>query len=350
MKVFLNADPAERARRRAEELGGDAGTVLREQALRDAQDSSREHSPLALAPGRRRAGHHRPRGRRGRGAHRGHGARSRAMSLPKVADRGLSERGQVHAREPPLRPRARPWCTREAGVTRDRKEVAADWNGVAFTLVDTGGVDMEDAGRARRVGARPGPGGARRRRPRRPRRGRARGPAAGRRRAGGRAPRRVAARAGGGQQGRRLRPGRAGGRVLRARARRPAPGVGHPGPRHRRPARPDRRAAAASRGGRGGGHGAARPDRAPERRQVVAREQAARPGARDRGRPRGHHPRLHRHARSSSTGGRSCSWTRPGSGAAPRWRARSTTTPSCARSGRPSAPTWRSWSATPTRA
>jgi CMP/dCMP kinase len=51
VKVFLNADPAERARRRADELGGDAGTVLREQALRDAQDSSREHSPLALAPG-----------------------------------------------------------------------------------------------------------------------------------------------------------------------------------------------------------------------------------------------------------------------------------------------------------
>jgi GTP-binding protein len=28
-----------------------------------------------------------------------------------------------------------------AGVTRDRKEIDADWNGVAFTLVDTGGVD-----------------------------------------------------------------------------------------------------------------------------------------------------------------------------------------------------------------
>jgi GTPase len=30
----------------------------------------------------------------------------------------------------------------QAGVTRDRKEVDADWNGVGFTLVDTGGVDM----------------------------------------------------------------------------------------------------------------------------------------------------------------------------------------------------------------
>jgi GTP-binding protein len=40
--------------------------------------------------------------------------------------------------------------TREAvthsdpGVTRDRKEVPADWNGVEFALVDTGGVDLAD--------------------------------------------------------------------------------------------------------------------------------------------------------------------------------------------------------------
>src|SRR5215216_429660 len=30
----------------------------------------------------------------------------------------------------------------EAGVTRDRKEIDADWNGVGFTLIDTGGVDF----------------------------------------------------------------------------------------------------------------------------------------------------------------------------------------------------------------
>jgi CMP/dCMP kinase len=51
VKVFLTADAEERARRRAEELGGDVETVLRDQALRDAQDSTREHSPLRLAPG-----------------------------------------------------------------------------------------------------------------------------------------------------------------------------------------------------------------------------------------------------------------------------------------------------------
>src|SRR5947199_7039788 len=40
--------------------------------------------------------------------------------------------------------------TREAvvherpGVTRDRKELSTDWNGRQLTLIDTGGVDLED--------------------------------------------------------------------------------------------------------------------------------------------------------------------------------------------------------------
>jgi cytidylate kinase len=51
VKVFLVADPAERARRRAAELGVEVDAVLRDQALRDAQDSSREHSPLKPAAG-----------------------------------------------------------------------------------------------------------------------------------------------------------------------------------------------------------------------------------------------------------------------------------------------------------
>jgi len=33
----------------------------------------------------------------------------------------------------------------EAGVTRDRKRVRCEWNGVAFELLDTGGIDLEDA-------------------------------------------------------------------------------------------------------------------------------------------------------------------------------------------------------------
>jgi len=49
VKVFLTADPAERARRRAAELGADPASVLAEQAIRDARDRERAHSPLVPA-------------------------------------------------------------------------------------------------------------------------------------------------------------------------------------------------------------------------------------------------------------------------------------------------------------
>jgi cytidylate kinase len=51
LKVFLTADPAERARRRAAELGVDVDTVLAEQTIRDERDRTREHSPLKPAEG-----------------------------------------------------------------------------------------------------------------------------------------------------------------------------------------------------------------------------------------------------------------------------------------------------------
>ena len=51
VKVFLTADPRERARRRAAELGVDPETVLAEQTIRDERDRSREHSPLEPAAG-----------------------------------------------------------------------------------------------------------------------------------------------------------------------------------------------------------------------------------------------------------------------------------------------------------
>jgi cytidylate kinase len=51
VKVYLNASPEERARRRAEELGADPEMVLRDQTLRDEQDRTREHSPLRAAEG-----------------------------------------------------------------------------------------------------------------------------------------------------------------------------------------------------------------------------------------------------------------------------------------------------------
>ena len=65
------------------------------------------------------------------------------MSLPKVAVVGYPNVGKstlvnrlTESREAVVHP--------QAGVTRDRKEVEADWNGRSFLLVDTGGVDMEE--------------------------------------------------------------------------------------------------------------------------------------------------------------------------------------------------------------
>ena len=49
VKVWLTADPQERARRRAEQLGIDAARVLQEQVLRDERDASRAESPMKPA-------------------------------------------------------------------------------------------------------------------------------------------------------------------------------------------------------------------------------------------------------------------------------------------------------------
>lgn len=51
LKLFLTADPRERAQRRAAELGADPDAVLAEQKIRDERDQAREHSPLRPAPG-----------------------------------------------------------------------------------------------------------------------------------------------------------------------------------------------------------------------------------------------------------------------------------------------------------
>jgi cytidylate kinase len=52
VKVFLTADPQERARRRAADLGADVDVVLREQALRDERDqASGDRTVTDPAPG-----------------------------------------------------------------------------------------------------------------------------------------------------------------------------------------------------------------------------------------------------------------------------------------------------------
>jgi cytidylate kinase len=50
LKVFLTATPEERARRRADQLGADAASILAEQSIRDERDRTRQHSPLQPAP------------------------------------------------------------------------------------------------------------------------------------------------------------------------------------------------------------------------------------------------------------------------------------------------------------
>lgn len=50
LKVFLVADPGERARRRAAQTGGDPTVIEREQAVRDERDAARANSPLRAAP------------------------------------------------------------------------------------------------------------------------------------------------------------------------------------------------------------------------------------------------------------------------------------------------------------
>jgi cytidylate kinase len=51
VKVFLTADPAERARRRAAELGLEAGAVAAELAARDERDTGHGRTTLEPAPG-----------------------------------------------------------------------------------------------------------------------------------------------------------------------------------------------------------------------------------------------------------------------------------------------------------
>ena len=238
------------------------------------------------------------------------------------------------------------------GVTRDRKELVAEWNGRRFLLIDTGGVDIADqtpitrsiAEQARaaieeadlvlfvvdaRAGITPGDEEL---------------AEILRRAAQAGAPAR--------EQDRRPGAGRARARVPPARARRPGarsrrmhghgtgdlldavvdelPGSGPPG------------------GGRGGDP--RRDPRPAERRQVVPPERAARRGARDRLRGAGHDARRDRHRARARRPHVRARRHRRASGASASSARGSSTTRSCARSRRPSAPTSRSCSSTRARA
>jgi cytidylate kinase len=51
VKVFLTASAGERARRRSRQTGASAAAELADQRARDQRDSTRDNSPLVLAPG-----------------------------------------------------------------------------------------------------------------------------------------------------------------------------------------------------------------------------------------------------------------------------------------------------------
>ena len=243
MKAFLTADPAERARRRAAELerrglrsAGRRGPP-RDRAARPARlDALRR----AAARGRRRRARSTPPAclpsRSSTAWWSWSGARRRCRPgracLPKVAVIGYPNVGKSTLVN-------RLSGTREAvthaepGVTRDRKEVPAEWNGVEFLLVDTGGVDLADPAAA--PGGGPGTGAVRAGR-------RRRGAAGGRRNRRRAAGRRGACRDGAhvraaGDRGRRTSSTagrRAAGRgVPPAGARRAGAGLGRARCRHR---------------------------------------------------------------------------------------------------------------------
>src|SRR5229473_67227 len=50
LKIFLDADPQERARRRAAEVNGDTGAISRQLRERDQRDRTRAEAPLTQAP------------------------------------------------------------------------------------------------------------------------------------------------------------------------------------------------------------------------------------------------------------------------------------------------------------
>src|SRR5437763_1299272 len=87
---------------------------------------------------------------------RARGARRRLMPPPKVAIVGYPNVGKSTLVNR-LSGTREAVVHQQAGVTRDRKEVEAEWNGRRFLLVDTGGVGLaEEHALARRVQSQAG--------------------------------------------------------------------------------------------------------------------------------------------------------------------------------------------------
>ena len=158
LKVFLTAAEEERARRRAADSGESVGEVQEAMRDRDRRDRERADSPLRVARGLGLHRHHRPLPGRGRRADR--------RARPRAGDRLMEGSRDAPARALRRRPAVavvgypnagksmlinRLAGGREAvtdaepGVTRDRRALECEWNGLRFELIDTGGVDLADS-------------------------------------------------------------------------------------------------------------------------------------------------------------------------------------------------------------
>ena len=141
VKVFLIADPARSARAARPSAaptstrccGAARARRARQTEGRTVLEPARDAVPVDTTGLTRRRGRRPDRHARRRG--RGAAMKVAVVGYPNVGKSSLVNR-LTQSREAVVHERP--------GITRDRKEIATEWNGRRFPLVDTGGVDLED--------------------------------------------------------------------------------------------------------------------------------------------------------------------------------------------------------------
>ena len=121
--------------------------MLAEQTIRDQRDSEREHSPLRAGRRTRVLDTTGPSSTRWSLGSSGWSS-ARRVAATSATDHEVAIVGYPNVGKSSLVNRltqSREAVVHEqAGVTRDRKELDTEWNGRPLTLIDTGGVDLQD--------------------------------------------------------------------------------------------------------------------------------------------------------------------------------------------------------------